>query len=181
MRLTPIDLLHRDFRRSLRGYAPGQVDDLLREAAADLEECLAENVRLREDAARLSGELERFRAIEGTLKEALILAQRAAEDARNAARAEGETIVAEARREASAILEAAARDVQELQHRRLRLTAELRAWLLAEVAALDETPTPALAPLRRDLPDPEPGAAVVSAPASDDDRTQQPAGAHGSD
>ncbi len=137
MRLTPIDLVHRDFRRCFRGYSPAQVDDLLREVAADLEECLTENARLRDESARLTGELERFRSMESTLKEALILAQRAAEDARSAARAEGEAIVAEARGEARETVERAERDVQELRHRRLRLAAEIRALLQAEIGALD--------------------------------------------
>lgn len=177
MRLTPIDLLHREFRHTLRGYAPAQVDDLLREVAADLEECLAENAKLRDDAARLAGELERFRAMESTLKEALLLAQRAADDARNAARAEGEAIVSEARREAAACIEAAARDVQELQHRRLRLAAELRAWLLAEVAALDELPTADRAHPRHAAATAAP-TAVVAAPASDGDKAQPASGDH---
>ena len=47
-RLTPVDILNLRFRRRLRGYAIGEVDEFVRRVATDMETLLAENASQRD-------------------------------------------------------------------------------------------------------------------------------------
>ncbi len=81
-RLTPVDILNLRFRRKIRGYAPAEVDELLRRVAADLEHALAEGATLRERLTVMERELTQYRTMEATLRDALVLAQKAADQTR---------------------------------------------------------------------------------------------------
>ena len=80
MKLTPLDIHHKEFRTSLRGYNEKEVDAFLDEVADEFERLFKENVDLNE---RLQATLERIKSYEDmkeTLQNTLIVAQKHAED-----------------------------------------------------------------------------------------------------
>ena len=48
MKLTPLDIRHKDFKRGLRGYADSEVDEFLDEVADEFERLFKENIELSE-------------------------------------------------------------------------------------------------------------------------------------
>lgn len=99
-RILPIDLERAQLRKSFRGYARKEVDTLLLGAAQSMQQLLVENDRLRQDVESLRSEVERNRLVESTLKDALVLAQKAADDTRAAAQKQAENLLEEARQAA---------------------------------------------------------------------------------
>ncbi|MDO8588682.1 MAG: DivIVA domain-containing protein [Armatimonadota bacterium] len=96
MELTPIDILHVQFKRGLRGYSTGQVDEFLHNAASTLETLARERADLREQVERLTAEVNRCREIETTMHNALVLAQKTADELKANAHREADVILREA-------------------------------------------------------------------------------------
>jgi cell division initiation protein len=120
----PIDLERAKFRKSFRGYEPLSVDQLIKGSAESLQLLLVENASLREELERQRQELDRTRLQENTLKDALILAQKAADDTRAAAQKHGENIIDEARQAALAERAGVQQQVSELRWDLERLRSE---------------------------------------------------------
>jgi cell division initiation protein len=96
-RITALQVEKTTFRRRFRGYDRGQVTAFLREVANELER-LTSQLREMQSAERgLQAEVERYRGMEATLKEALTLAQKTADETRAAAHREAEALLAETR------------------------------------------------------------------------------------
>lgn len=139
-RLTPVDILNLHFRRSLRGYAVAEVDDFVRRVAADMEAVLAESAGLREKIGALEREISQFRSLETTMRDALVLAQKAADETRAAAHAQAEAQILDAQARVTQMTA----QVEALRRERLRLARDMRAqlaahldWLTAELAGED--------------------------------------------
>jgi cell division initiation protein len=133
-RLTPVDILNMRFRRRLRGYAFGDVDEFVRQAATELERALADNAALKEKLASAEREVAQYRALESTMKDALILAQKAADETRAAAHAQAEA----KHRETEAQIQQAASQILRLQEERRRFAREMHARLTAQMQWLAE-------------------------------------------
>ncbi|GBC92957.1 Septum site-determining protein DivIVA [bacterium HR15] len=143
-RLTVLEIETKKFRRRLRGYDPVAVDAFLQEVAAHYEEVLTENHQLREELIGLREEVQRYRTLENTLKESLVLAQKSADETRANAHREAELIMREARlqadqvrREAEARVQQLMREIESLEARKRAVILELRALLLAHLQALE--------------------------------------------
>lgn len=129
VRLTPIDITNKRFRPALRGYRPGEVDEFLAEVGADYEAVVVENAHLREQVARMQEELDRYRAMEDAMKEALVLAQRTADELRASAHQEAEIIRAQAELQTRQQYEQHRRAIEELRTARQQFAIELRSML----------------------------------------------------
>jgi len=114
MRITPIDIQEQKFKIVFRGYDKAEVDAFLDTVATEMEDLLRENSFIKEEIDRLNKEVERLKAMEDTLKDTIISAQKMSEDFKETARREAENIVAEARVRAEKILFDAERRVSEL-------------------------------------------------------------------
>ncbi|MEN3000610.1 MAG: DivIVA domain-containing protein [Armatimonadota bacterium] len=143
-RLTVLEIETKKFRRRLRGYDPIAVDAFLQEVAAHYEEVLTENHQLREELIGLREEVQRYRTLENTLKESLVLAQKSADETRANAHREAELILREARlqadqvrREAEEQVQQLRREIEALEARKRAALMELRALLLAHLQALE--------------------------------------------
>lgn len=90
MRITPIEIHQKKFRRALRGYNEEEVDAFLDDVAAEMERIIQENEELSEKVERLQKKLEQYQSFEQALQETMLAAQKAASDlkknAENAAR-----------------------------------------------------------------------------------------------
>lgn len=143
-RLTVLEIETKKFRRRLRGYDPTAVDAFLQEVAAHYEEVLTENHQLREELIGLREEVQRYRTLENTLKESLLLAQKSADETRANAHREAELILREAhlqaeqvRREAEARVQHLLKEIEALESRKRAALLELRSILLAHLQALE--------------------------------------------
>jgi cell division initiation protein len=137
MRVTPLDIIQKQFTESRRGgYEPDEVRDFLDAIRDSLEETLRANQRLREEISRRDAEIAEMRNSESDIKNALMLARRVSDDMERNSRREADIIVGEARIEAERILMAVSEERRELQadivrlrSNRARLHTDLRAVL----------------------------------------------------
>ena len=140
-RLTPVDILNMRFRRRWRGYAIAEVDEFVRKAASEMEKVLADNATMKERVGAIERELAQYRALEATMKDALILAQKAADETRAAAHAQAEAKY----HETEAHVQQVATHILRLHEERRRFAREMHARMTAQLQWLSEemeTPEP---------------------------------------
>lgn len=156
--LTPLDVRKKkgDFRRVMRGYDPEAVDNFLDEVASRMDTLVLENKELQGRAGSMGDAIAEYRERERAMNEALVSAQqlregmreqaqREADLALREARAEGERIIADAKRQVTLALEALRR-IQAQRVRFLRLFRALVERQLTEIEQEEER-TAALARL----------------------------------
>lgn len=107
MSVNRIEILNHTFSRSLRGYDPQEVDDLLNDVADTVAKLSDERVRLMNRVNELEGQLAEFAKRESVLRDTLVASQRVAEDIREAAQQEAGAILDSAQAKAQSILDAA--------------------------------------------------------------------------
>lgn len=129
MELKPIDLLNKTFSHKMRGLDPAEVREYLSEAAGEIERLLTENESLRSKMAGLESEVRRYREMEDTLNNALVLAQKTADQLNETARKEAEIMVSEARQTAERDLRELRGEYEELLKTKDRFQIEFRALL----------------------------------------------------
>ena len=104
MRVTPIDIIKKEFRTARNGFDRQDVESFLKDVRATLEEILNENQRLRELVSLRDEEIAELRGEETSIKDTLLLARRLTEDLERRARREADLIIGEARLEAQKII-----------------------------------------------------------------------------
>jgi cell division initiation protein len=92
VKITPLDIEHREFKKALQGYAREEVDQFLDEIVASLEVEIEERGKLESEVADLRERIAHFKAIEETLQSTLVLAQRTADEVKAAAHKETDLI-----------------------------------------------------------------------------------------
>lgn len=111
MKLTPMDINNKEFKRGLRGYNPEEVDEFLEEIVENYEELYKENSKLKEKLNGASDKVEHYAKIESTIQNTLLLAQNAADQAKAASEKEAELIIKTANETAQKIVDKAHNDV----------------------------------------------------------------------
>jgi len=96
MKLTPLDIRHREFTRGMRGYAAVEVDEFLDEGADEYERLFKENIDLRERVESLEEKVAGYKRIEETLQKTLINAQASAEEQKQNATKQAQLILQDA-------------------------------------------------------------------------------------
>lgn len=114
-RLTPLDVEKQQFGRSFRGYSRDQVDEFMAAIGTDYEATVVENQRLRQELSQAQAEVSRYRDMEAAMREALVLAQKSAEEARETSRREAELTINEARQTARCIEDEARKAVEQMR------------------------------------------------------------------
>jgi cell division initiation protein len=82
MKLTPLDIRHKEFKRGMRGYADGEVDEFLDEVADEFERVFKDNIDLGERVEALESQVSGYKRIEETLQKTLVSAQASADELR---------------------------------------------------------------------------------------------------
>jgi cell division initiation protein len=96
MKLTPLDIRHKEFKRGMRGYVDGEVDEFLDEIADEFERLFKENIELTERLETMQEKIDQYRNLEETLQNTLVAAQRSAEELRANAQKEAQLMLSEA-------------------------------------------------------------------------------------
>ena len=137
MAMTPVEIRHVQLGRSLRGYRRETVDRLLADVADSFEGVWRERADLADRVEQLELDLVRHKELEGLLRTTLVSAESAAQQLREQARQEAETILREAHSEARAVARRASAEKERLDGELRRIKSLLRAAL----ESLDEAAT----------------------------------------
>jgi len=135
MRYTPVELRHVRPGRALFGFKRDETEKLLEDAVESFEEVWRERGELADRVEDIEKVLAEVKQREALLTSALVSAEKAAVEAKEAARREAELIVAEAHQEARSVTRAA-------QSERERLFGEVRrveTLLRAALGMVEET------------------------------------------
>ena len=145
--LTPLDVRKKkgDFRRVMRGYDPDAVDNFLDEVVARMEELVRENQSTAGKVAQMTDAIADYRERERAMNEALVSAQQLREGMREQAqreadlvlreaRAEGERIISDAKRQVTMALEA----LRRVQAQRIRFLRLFRALVERQLSELEQ-------------------------------------------
>lgn len=111
MKLTPMDINNKEFKKGLRGYNSDEVDEFLDEIVDNYEELYKENANLKEKLNNANEKVEYYSKIESTIQNTLVLAQNAAEQAKSSAQKESDLILKNANETAKKVLDKAHSDV----------------------------------------------------------------------
>jgi len=143
-RLSPIDILHAEFRRRAGGYDRREVRAFLERLSLDVEESLREAQGLRRRLAEAEEELGRLRGAEAELQHAVMAADRIALELKENAKREAQLVLEEAERmrrsrlaDVEADLVRARAELDLVDRQRLLFEAQFRALLRAYEAALN--------------------------------------------
>lgn len=108
MKLTPLDIHHKEFGHALRGYNEAEVDAFLDQVADELERLFKENIDLSERFDAAQAKLNEFELQRHTINNTMMAAQRSADE-----------IAAKAQAEAGAVLRDAEMKAKEIIHNAL--------------------------------------------------------------
>ncbi len=121
MKLTPLDIHHKEFGHSLRGYNEEQVDAFLDEVADEFERLFKENIDLSERLDAAGERVRTYQAMEATLQNTMVAATRSAEEIQAKARAEAEMTVRDAELKAKEIIHNALQQKQKVANELIRI------------------------------------------------------------
>lgn len=95
--LTPLDIENKKFsKQMMNGYSVNEVDEFLDELTDDYEKLYKETTDSKNKIADMQEEMAKYKNIESTLNNTLIMAQTAAEDVKNLAKQQADNILSEA-------------------------------------------------------------------------------------
>jgi cell division initiation protein len=145
-KITPVDIQHKSFKKALQGYDRGDVDAFLDEIIETLEDEAQQRAALDAEIADLKERVSHFKAMEESLQNTLVLAQRTADEVKASAHKEADLIRERARlageREIAGYNDAIA-DVRREHQRALeeaeKARSELRSLLMTHLALLERT------------------------------------------
>lgn len=100
--LTPIEVQGKTFKTGF-GYDKKDVDPFVREVLQNYEKLYKENIELNDKITMLNEGIAHYKTIETTLQKALVLAEKAAEETKQAAKQKALSIVKEAHAKANMI------------------------------------------------------------------------------
>lgn len=121
MKLRPVDIQHKEFRKTFRGYNQEEVDDFLDQIYDDYSELYRDNMQLKEQIEMLTVKMQHYQKIEENLQGALLIAQKSADETIATSHKQAEVVLREARMQAARIEEDAKSHVREILEERAHL------------------------------------------------------------
>ena len=98
--LTPLDIENKRFTKTIKGYNVDEVDDFLDQLTIEYERLYKENAEYKNKFDDQQREIERYKTVEHTLQNTLVMAQTTAEDIKSMAQKQAEQIVRDAQSDA---------------------------------------------------------------------------------
>lgn len=148
MAITPNEITNKEFKKIFRGYDMDEVDEFLEQIVEDYEKIYKENVTLKEKINTLNEKIEHYGNIEATLQNTLVLAQSAADQAKDNSKREVELIIKNAQESANEIIAKAQQNVIEtnkeyelLKQQFNMFKSSFKAMLEAQISAVERAGT----------------------------------------
>ena len=134
MKLTPMDIKNKEFKKAIRGYAADEVDEFMEEIVENYEEIFKENSRLKDTVSRIREKVEHYEKLEDTIQNTLLLAQK-----------EADLIMKNANESAQKVLDKAHNDViavndeyEKVKEEFIKFRAKFRNFINAQLQTFDE-------------------------------------------
>jgi cell division initiation protein len=144
MPITPLEIRKQEFKKKVRGYDPHEVREFLDMVGTEIEELLRANAGLSERVKDMDLKIEDYRRMEKILQDTLTTTQKAADELKNGAKKEAETVIANARVEAQRFLKEAQTELSRIreetkivEHQKLLLVSEFRGLLESYLRLLE--------------------------------------------
>lgn len=145
MKLTPMDINNKEFKKGFRGYSSEEVDEFLDDVVENYEEIYKENSRLKDSLSRATDQIAHYEKIENTIQNTLLLAQNAAEQAKQNTEKEAERIIKSANETAQKILDKSHNDViqindeyEQIKQEFIKFRAKFRNFMNTQTQTFDE-------------------------------------------
>ncbi|MEA1960960.1 MAG: DivIVA domain-containing protein [Bacillota bacterium] len=132
--ITAMEIRKQQFSKSLRGYSEEEVKAFMLQIAEEFEALYSENAKQRENIQILEYELDKYRKIESTMNNSLVLAQQTAEAVKLNAAKEAELILEQSKKRIGEILFI----YQEVIKRLNIFNVELKSQLTGELELLEK-------------------------------------------
>ncbi|RMH63069.1 MAG: DivIVA domain-containing protein [Calditrichaeota bacterium] len=129
MKLTPIEIKNQEFKKSMRGYDPVEVDTFLELVAEKYQELLDENQKLSKQNLIYETELNNYRDVEKTLKATLKNVQENSQIAKENSQKEAGLIKKEAELAAAQMLEKTRLQVLKMREELVNLTNQKQSFI----------------------------------------------------
>lgn len=126
--LRPIDIQNKEFEKKFKGYDPDQVDDFLDKVISDYDAVLKENKSLKEKLEANEADIEKYKKIEKTLDNAVVVARETAAGIIENAKAEAENIIRRAKLDAQNLEKQIDREHTKRQQEIAAMNTELDAY-----------------------------------------------------
>lgn len=105
MKITPLDIKKQEFKKSMRGFDPVEVETFLEMVAEEFEHLIKEKNSLSDEVLKLKTQLHDYQQVEKTFKDSLMSAQQTINQSRENSKKEANLIIKEAELKADKILE----------------------------------------------------------------------------
>ena len=144
--LTPLDIENKKFSKQMvNGYNVEEVDDFLDEVTAEYQKMYKELNELNTKVEELSLDVDKYKNIETTLQDTLVMAKSTADDVKNAARKEAEQIVKDAEFSARSSVEELnnqilekTKDLEDMKKQMEVFKAKMEALLISQLEILKD-------------------------------------------
>jgi cell division initiation protein len=144
MKISPLDIKKQEFATKFRGYNPDEVHSYLEMVADEYDEVLRKGRDLEQKVAMLEERLDNYKRMENVLQETLITTQKTAEETKANAERKAQTMIAEAKLEASRLanetneaLGKVRREIADLTTQRDSFAVTFRSLLESQISLLD--------------------------------------------
>ena len=109
--ITPVEIENVKFGKQMRGYDVTEVETFLNDMMESFEVLYKENLELKDTIAALEEKVSSYKAVEDTLKDTLVLAQKTGEEIRGTAEEKAKVIIRESEAQAAQMVEQANQEV----------------------------------------------------------------------
>lgn len=135
--LTPLEIQKIEFTKKLGKYVPADVDETFAVIAGDYETLYKENIRLRDRLEVLEDLVNKYKSMEDTMRDTLIVAQKAADDLSKSAAQKADAIIQKAENDAELIREGARVTANQTLKEREKLANDLYTYSVQIDSILD--------------------------------------------
>lgn len=132
--ITGIEIRNQQFKKSLFGYKRSEIEDFNQLVAQDFESLYSQNAVMKDRLQRLEAELQRYKGMEETMNNSIILAQQTAEGIRQNAHKEAALLLEDYKRGVAAMMQ----NYQEMLRHLNRISVELKSQLQSELDLIEK-------------------------------------------
>ncbi|MHC1750460.1 MAG: DivIVA domain-containing protein [Cellulosilyticaceae bacterium] len=144
--LSPVDIQNKEFKKAkLGGYNSEEVNDFLEEVLQSYQQLTKENYELKDKINMLNENIQYYRSMESTIQNALVLAEKTAQDTKAAAYDKAEQIKHEAEIKADQTLEQARKEIyvmgqkiEELKKQYIAFKIQIRQVLQSQLEMVEQ-------------------------------------------
>ena len=115
--LTSLDVVNQSFKKGIRGYDGAEVDEFLDNVAETLQQYSQRTKDLEREVEEKGKKLEEYNSMKNVLQEALIMAQKSADERVQGARTQAAKIISDAEQQAKNIISDAEHEAETLREK----------------------------------------------------------------